>query len=143
MKLTGSLESGGSKRTLEPAVLGLYLKPISFINCSVERLVTDHIIEREGCNFTLTKWSHFIDLIPCVPLSSVLRSWCASFPVFLDRLANQLLLSPFFSWASAGLSLRENLEKKPLFFSFSEKIEAWSDLDFTFVFEPSRSFTYE
>lgn len=47
---------------------------------------------------------------------------------------------------STGLSFRENLEKKPGFFSFSEfvlKIEAWSDLDLTFAFGPSKSFRYE
>jgi len=69
--------------------------------------------------------------------------------VLFDSFENQLRMSPFFScWSSAGLSLRENLEKNPLFFSFSLpevalKIEAWSDLDLTFAFGPSMSLTYE
>jgi hypothetical protein len=65
---------------------------------------------------------------------------------FFVNFENQLPISPFFSWASTGLSLRENFEKKPDFFSFSEvepNIEAWSGLDLTFAFGPSRSFTYE
>lgn len=33
-RLTGSFGLGGSKRTLDPAVLGTYAKPISVISCS-------------------------------------------------------------------------------------------------------------
>lgn len=70
-QLTGSSLLGGSKRTLEPAVVGSYEKPISRINypyTSEQRLMHIH------ARFTFTKLSHFMEARPCFSFSEVLSN---------------------------------------------------------------------
>jgi hypothetical protein len=87
--LTTSFGFGGSNRTLESVVLGSYVKPISRISWPARLDQELRTQSQQVRRATLRNVSHFIDAIPFVSSSEVLKSWCMLVAAFFVSFENQ------------------------------------------------------